>query len=318
MKNQFEPVRLVESSEAPGDLRRLLVRAHEDVPSFAEREQFVRAVLAQTVEPRPIMSRPGSGTRWASRAARTSGKGLWVAAVVGVGAGGLFTAAVRHRYRALPEPAAQQARADEDRAPSGPMVEPIVEPIAHPVARPALERPRLAVAEAQPEAHAVSKGHAWSRAHSRYALHVPSSAGEGARGAETEVGRTASQPPLAPQPLAAESDQPEERANPVSRKTGDDPKPAVAEAALLRSARQALATSPDRTLSLTDEHQRRYPNGLLSQEREALAIQALIELGRLAEASSRAEAFDLDYRDSPHRIRIRAALNRAMDAATGK
>ena len=88
------------------------------------------------------------------------------------------------------------------------------------------------------------------------------------------------------------------------------------EASLLRSARQALARSPERTLSLTDEHLRRYPHGILDQEREALAIEALTALGKDDEARTRARGFQRAYPDSPYRARIEHALARAADSGT--
>jgi hypothetical protein len=92
--------------------------------------------------------------------------------------------------------------------------------------------------------------------------------------------------------------------------------PAPGETSLLRSARHALATAPNRTLALTDEHLLRYPQGMLDQEREALAIEALVKLGRISEARTRAQTFERAYPDSPHRARIQHVLTRASGAAT--
>ena len=41
-------------------------------------------------------------------------------------------------------------------------------------------------------------------------------------------------------------------------------------------------------LALTDEHARRFPGGALAQEREFIAVSALLSLGRTPEARSRA------------------------------
>jgi hypothetical protein len=79
---------------------------------------------------------------------------------------------------------------------------------------------------------------------------------------------------------------------------------------LLRDARQSLARSPERTLALTAEHLRRYPRGILDQEREALAIEALAKLGRYEEARTRVRAFDQAYPGSPYRARIGQAFVR--------
>jgi len=86
------------------------------------------------------------------------------------------------------------------------------------------------------------------------------------------------------------------------------------EAALLLEARQALVTSPARALFLAQEHLRRYPHGILDQEREALTIEALVALGKVDEARARARAFERTYPASPHRARIEHALARAVGA----
>lgn len=68
------------------------------------------------------------------------------------------------------------------------------------------------------------------------------------------------------------------------------------EAELLEQARAALkAGDSARALQRVNEHARRYPRGVLVQEREVLAIQALRRLGRDAEAERRAEAFSKAY-----------------------
>lgn len=72
------------------------------------------------------------------------------------------------------------------------------------------------------------------------------------------------------------------------------PSPAVAqptEAELLEQARSALKADPARALQRANEHAARFPRGVLVQEREVLAIQALRRLGRSAEAERRAEVF---------------------------
>jgi hypothetical protein len=66
----------------------------------------------------------------------------------------------------------------------------------------------------------------------------------------------------------------------------------AAERALLDEARGALGSgSAGKALALLDDHARRYPHGQLGEEREALAIQALVALGRADEARARAARF---------------------------
>jgi hypothetical protein len=70
---------------------------------------------------------------------------------------------------------------------------------------------------------------------------------------------------------------------------------------LLRDARLALRQSPARALQLTDEHARLYPRGKLTQERELIAVSALVGLGRRTAALSRAANFERLYPSSPYR-----------------
>lgn len=70
-----------------------------------------------------------------------------------------------------------------------------------------------------------------------------------------------------------------------------------------------------RALSLTVEHARSYPRGVLGQEREVIAIEALERLGRAAEARRRGEAFLRVFPRSSHARRVRAILG-LRDAGT--
>jgi hypothetical protein len=64
---------------------------------------------------------------------------------------------------------------------------------------------------------------------------------------------------------------------------------------LLTSAQSALRSNPALALELADEHAREYPGGRFAQEREAIAIEALFELGREHAARTRADAFIARY-----------------------
>jgi hypothetical protein len=82
----------------------------------------------------------------------------------------------------------------------------------------------------------------------------------------------------------------------------------VAELALLRRARRVLAANPGRTLALTKEHLRAYPGGTFAEERELLTIEALVALGRRAEAERRARAFRAQFGQSIHLQRVESLL----------
>ena len=78
---------------------------------------------------------------------------------------------------------------------------------------------------------------------------------------------------------------------------------------LVKQALEALPTDPARALSSAYEAERRYPDGLLHQEAEVIAIQALVRLGRRGEAEARGRAFRAAYPGSPHARRIELILS---------
>ncbi|MDF2694418.1 MAG: hypothetical protein K0S65_2801 [Labilithrix sp.] len=80
------------------------------------------------------------------------------------------------------------------------------------------------------------------------------------------------------------------------------------ELALLEDARNALAVDPNRTLALARVHVKRFPKPAFAQERERLAIDALVRLGRRADAEARAASFEATYPDSAHLARVRALV----------
>lgn len=102
-------------------------------------------------------------------------------------------------------------------------------------------------------------------------------------------------------------------------RTRSAPEPAGQEAAsadgafqreleLLARGRRIVASAPARALQLTAEHALRYRDGVLAQEREVLAIDALMRLGRRELARARARSFAARYPDSAYRVRLAAEL----------
>jgi glucose/arabinose dehydrogenase len=77
------------------------------------------------------------------------------------------------------------------------------------------------------------------------------------------------------------------------------------ELALLEEASLALEASPVKTLALTDEHLKRFLTPKFAQERERLAVVALVRLGRREDARRRADAFEAAFPDSAHLTRVR-------------
>jgi hypothetical protein len=95
----------------------------------------------------------------------------------------------------------------------------------------------------------------------------------------------------------------ERRASAGSQAVWDEPQ-------LIERARKALAGEPRRALSLAQEHQRRFPAGALSLEREVIVIEALSRAGQSSEARRLALSFESKYPKSIHLPRIRALRER--------
>jgi hypothetical protein len=107
-----------------------------------------------------------------------------------------------------------------------------------------------------------------------------------------------------------------ETATPAPRLDKSTPSPAPApsadrlaeEARLLRQARAVLAENPAAALEITRRHAERFRQGSLAHEREVLAIQALIGLGRRDDARRRLDAFRRAFPKSPQGDRFEKML----------
>lgn len=81
-----------------------------------------------------------------------------------------------------------------------------------------------------------------------------------------------------------------------------------AELALLRDAKKALDDgNANQSLSILSEHERRFPNGVLVEERAATRVLALCAAGRTSEARTGATDFLAKYPRSPSAPRVRTS-----------
>jgi len=112
-------------------------------------------------------------------------------------------------------------------------------------------------------------------------------------------------------------------AAPATEPTSTSPQPSAQpprstlsdERVLLDQARRQLASDePARALVFLDQHAQRFARGMLSEEREAMRINVLVQLGRKDEAKARAAAFAARFPNSIMGSSVRAALKSA-DAA---
>lgn len=83
----------------------------------------------------------------------------------------------------------------------------------------------------------------------------------------------------------------------------------VQELAIVNAARAALrGRAFQEALAHAGRHKAKFPSGRLSDEREAIAIQSLVELHRQEEARQRAESFQQKYPDSLFLPAVNAAV----------
>jgi hypothetical protein len=107
---------------------------------------------------------------------------------------------------------------------------------------------------------------------------------------------TAPAQPIASAPAPATTPPPATAPQRTAAAPNDSEQQLAAESALLDVARTALARGePDRALEAVGRHVSQFPRGLLSEEREALAIKALALAGRGEEARDRAARFRERY-----------------------
>ena len=92
---------------------------------------------------------------------------------------------------------------------------------------------------------------------------------------------------------------------------GSERATAPAEMTLLREAQDALGSAPAEALARCEEHAKTYPAGALAEEREVIAVDALIRLGRRSEAQARATRFRAAHPGSAYLRRLDTLLGAA-------
>jgi hypothetical protein len=84
----------------------------------------------------------------------------------------------------------------------------------------------------------------------------------------------------------------------------------------LARLREMVDSNPGQALALADEDGRKNPHGLLQQERESIAIRALVRLARLTEARARAARFLSRYPGGPYSTQVRRLTGLSPDDAS--
>ncbi len=119
------------------------------------------------------------------------------------------------------------------------------------------------------------------------------------------------EPAAAPQPPAPVPRRHAAPSKPVETLAPPEPARIETEVDLLTRAQSSIASGDaSAALELLREHAERFAQGALVQEREVMAIEALVNLGRLDEARGRADRFRRQYPASSHLLRIDSLVRR--------
>lgn len=114
--------------------------------------------------------------------------------------------------------------------------------------------------------------------------------------------------PRAPPALAAPSPSASSPSTPEASASASPADGPAEELALLVRIKQKASSDPAGALALVDQGHRRFPRGSFYQERESIAVLALAQLGRGAEARARAEHFLDAHPQSPYAERLRGLV----------
>lgn len=155
---------------------------------------------------------------------------------------------------------------------------------------------------------AAYAGRAWMGVPSPAPTHAAPSGSSGAGEARPRAGVSAAREIEAPAPVVPDAPH---RRRTVGRTSAAMVRPTNAELELLRTARQGV-TRGDFTgaLAVIAEHGRKFRNGSLVEEREALRVKSLAGLGRHEEAQRAAARFHARF---PHSVFL-ATFNRMKEA----
>lgn len=266
----MDPTRLRDDPSQPAALRELIEQSTRDVGSSAEVAKTA-AKLSSVIGASAVGLTAAGGVAKASILTKV---GVWLAAgVVVAGAGAI----VVQQTRSEPAQQAAPATAVTHVAKSQPVAEPeppaAVEPTAQETA---IEEPATdEAATAEPAVPVPVKRKALATAAQPSALQPSLQASAPAPGAQ--------EPPAPPPP---------------------------SETQLLAAAQAALNGNPARALQLTAQHQKLYPSGGLTQERQVLEIDALYRLGRSSEADARAKRFIAQHPGSSYARRVKDLMDR--------
>jgi hypothetical protein len=103
---------------------------------------------------------------------------------------------------------------------------------------------------------------------------------------------------------------PAEVALPAEPFASSPPPPPESEVRLLERAKASLDSDPAAALALTDQHRDRFPRGMLEQEAEVIAVEALARAGRYDLAAARLAKFRARFRNSAYLPHLESVVRR--------
>ncbi len=124
------------------------------------------------------------------------------------------------------------------------------------------------------------------------------------------AGISSSSPPPAHSAIAAEPPPPELSTTAPAKPKRTDASPSASpvtgesEVQLIGRAQQLVRSQPQAALALCREHARKFPKGMLVQEREVLIVEALQRLGQEEEARKKSESFLKENPDTALRNKV--------------
>ena len=306
-------------AELPPEVQRLLDEARSaDDPSAQDRERVRGALLASlaagatTAAAGKGVAGAGATAGGAASAGAAQGGAVATSAIgsslaIKWGTGLLIAAvgttlAVTEPWRDAPAGSAPSTHAVPSALPREPVDQPNV-------SEPAVMEPVLEPPPVQPGAVAAAPGDAEAAPQDVAALPAAELAAEPAPRKRSAHKRRAKRP-HGPEPAPEAQDQPAARVAPVgpSGEALEQPAGSSQELALIQSATRALHRgAPARALGVLGEHARRFPSGVLAEERRALRVLSLCELGRTSEGVRERDRFLARHPRSPLAERVRAA-----------
>jgi hypothetical protein len=266
-----DPPRLCEKEDAPRELRNWLERARNDGLSAGATAQLIQAVQSRSMAVEPSAAGPtgaeGLPTVGAGSSTTPLVKVLAAVATIGFGVGAGYVLLHHHAQSAL---SSSRETASEQTSVASPMEKTEVAPLA-PLNSDddSTGSESMATSVTQPSRVQVRP--------------IPTRAAHSSESGAAPVNdQKRASPSVSADPASARAD----------------------EYRLLRTARRELSSNPGQALELTRDHAKQFPKGTLIQEREAIAIEALMRLGRSGEAKSRANRFFSQFPASPYRSHL--------------